>query len=74
MRIRLPIKPKSNSYTESYVIDMADRWRKRTCEYPRRSVRYALKEVSIAQSNVERAEVSRGHSSGDVKDRINRSL
>ena len=74
MRIRLPHKSKSNSYTESCAIDMADRWRERTCEYPRRSVRYALKEVSIAQGNVERAEVSRGHSSGDVKDRINRSL
>ncbi|MBQ0040962.1 MAG: transposase [Clostridiales bacterium] len=33
---------------------MADRWRERTCEHPRRSARYALKEVSIAQSNVER--------------------
>lgn len=74
MRIRLPKKSKSNSYTESCVINMADGWGERACEYPRRSVRNALKEVSITQSNVERAEVSRGHSSGDVKDRINRSL
>ena len=42
--------------------------------YPGRSVRYALKGVTIAQSNAERTEVSRGHSSREVKDRISRSL
>ena len=42
--------------------------------YPGRSVRNALKEVTIAQSSAERTEVSRGHSSREVKDRINRSL
>ena len=42
--------------------------------YPGRSVRYALKEVITAESGAERTEVSRGHSSWKVKDRINRSL
>ncbi len=42
--------------------------------YPGRSVRYALKGVTIAQSNAERTEVSRGHSSREAKDRISRSL
>ena len=42
--------------------------------YPGRSVRNALKEVTTAQSSAERTEVSRGHSSREVKDRINRSL
>jgi len=48
MRIRLPYKLKSNSYTESCVIDMVDRWRERTCEYPRRSAWHALKRVTTA--------------------------
>ena len=42
--------------------------------YPGRSVRYALKEVTTVESSAERTEVSRGHSSRKVKDRINRSL
>ena len=42
--------------------------------YPGRSVRYALKEVTTAKSSAERTEVSRGHSSREAKDRINRSL
>ena len=42
--------------------------------YPGRSVRYALKEVTTAESSAERTEVSRGHSSRKVKDRINRRL
>ena len=74
MRIRLPNKSKSNSYTESYVINMADGWRERNVWYPGRSAWHALKGVTTAQSGAERAEVSRGHSSLEVKDRINRSL
>ncbi len=46
MRVSLPYKMKPNNYTESYIIDMADRWSERMCEYPRRSVWNALKEVS----------------------------
>ncbi len=42
--------------------------------YPGRSVRYALKGVTTVQSSAERTEVSRGHSSREVKDRISRSL
>ena len=74
MRVRLLSKPKPNNYTESCMINEADRWRGRNVWYPGRSVRYALKGVTIAQSNAERTEVSRGHSSREAKDRISRSL
>ncbi len=77
MRVRLPHKLKPSNYTESCMVDVADRWRERNVWYPGRSVRYALKEVTIAKSSAERTEVSRGHSSQNkkkVKDRINRSL
>ena len=67
-------KSKPNNYTELCGINVADRWRERNVWYPGRSVRNALKEVTIAQSSAERTEVSRGHSSREVKDRINRSL
>ena len=74
MRVRLLSKSKPYNYTESCVINEADGWRGRNVWYLGRSVRYASKEVTITQSNVERTEVSRGHSSREVKDRINRSL
>ena len=74
MRVRLLTKLKPNSYTESCGINVADGWRERNEWYPGRSVRYASKEVTTAQSSAERTEVSRGHSSREVKDRINRSL
>ena len=74
MRVRLRNKLKPNNYTESCGINVADRWRERNVWYPGRSVRYALKEVTTAKSSAERTEVSRGHSSREVKDRINRSL
>ena len=74
MRVRLLSKPKPNNYTESCMINEADRWRGRNVWYPGRSVRYALKGVTIAQSNAEHTEVSRGHSSREAKDRISRSL
>ena len=77
MRVRLPHKPKPNNYTESCMINEADRWREGNVWYPGRSVRYALKGITIAESGAERTEVSRGHSSGSfffMKDRINRSL
>ena len=74
MRIRLLHKSKSNNYTESCMINEADGWRGRNVWYLGRSVRYALKEVTTAKSSAERTEVSRGHSSREVKDRISRSL
>ena len=74
MRVRLPFKSKPNNYTESCMINEADGGRGRNVWYLGRSVRYALKEVTIAKSNAERTEVSRGHSSREVKDRISRSL
>ena len=70
----MPIKSKSNNYTESCMINEADGWRGRNVWYLGRSVRYALKEVTITKSNAERTEVSRGYSSRGVKDRISRSL
>jgi len=33
------------------MVDVADRWRERTCEYPGRSVWKALKGVTTAQGN-----------------------
>ena len=74
MRVRLRTKSKPNNYTESCGIDVADRWRERSVWYPGRSARHASKEVTTAKSSAERTEVSRGHSSREVKDRINRSL
>ena len=74
MRIRLQYKPKSNNYTQSDMINEADRWRGRNVWYLGRSVWYASKEVAIAQSNAEHTEVDIGHSSREIKDRISRSL
>ena len=77
MRVSLPHKMKPDNHPESCMVDVAGRWRERTCEYPGRSVRNAMKGLTIAESNAERTEVSRGHSSGSffsTKDRINRSL
>ena len=48
MRVRLQAKSKPNNYTESSMINEADGWRGRNVRYPGRSVRYALKEVTIA--------------------------
>ena len=48
MRVRLHIKLKPNSYTESCMINEADGWRGRNVWYLGRSVRYASKEVTIA--------------------------
>ena len=74
LRIRLRFKLKSNNYSEITVVDVADRWRERNVWYPGRSVRYAPKGVTTVQSSAERTEISRGHSSRKVKDRISRSL
>ena len=64
MRVRLQYKPKPNNYTESYGINVADRWRERNVWYLGRSAWNAPKGVTIAESVAERAGVSRGHSSG----------
>ena len=80
MRVRLHSKLKPDNYTESCMINEADGWRERNMWYLGRSVRHALERVTIAESGVERTEVSRGHSSQNeagfirVKDRISRSL
>ena len=49
MRISLHHKMKSDSYTESCTVDTADGWRKRNVWYPGRSVRKALKGVTITE-------------------------
>ena len=49
MRIRLLYKSKSNNYTESCMVDAADRWRERNVWYPGRSVRYVLKRATITE-------------------------
>ena len=74
MWVRQQAMLKPNNYTESCMINEADGWRGRNVWYPGRSVRYAPKGVTTVQSSAERTEVSRGHSSRKVKDRISRSL
>ena len=49
MRVRLLFKSKPDNYTESCMIDEADGWRGRNVWYLGRSVRYALKEVTITK-------------------------
>ena len=51
MRVRLQDKLKPNNYTESCMVNVADRWRERNVWYPGRSVWHALKGVTIAQGN-----------------------
>ena len=77
MRVRLPIKPKPDNYTESYGIDMAGGWRERNVVVPgeicmERSER--SKRRTRKRGGAEHAEVSRGHSSREVKGQISRSL
>ena len=48
MRVRLHAKSKPSNYTESCMINEADGWRGRNVWYLGRSVRHALKEVTIA--------------------------
>ena len=48
MRVRLLIKPKPNSYTESCGINVAGRWRERNVWYPGRSAWNASKGVTAA--------------------------
>lgn len=47
MRVNLLIKMKPNSYTESGTVNTADGWRERSVQYPGRSVRYALRRVTV---------------------------
>ncbi len=51
MRVRLQVKSKPDSYTESCMINVADGWRERNVWYPGRSARYAPKGVNIVQGN-----------------------
>lgn len=47
MRVRLPHKLKPDNYTESCMINVADIWREGNVWYLGRSVRKALKGVTI---------------------------
>ena len=49
MRVSLPNKMKPDSYTESCTVDAADGWRERNVWYPGRSVRKALKRVTVIE-------------------------
>jgi len=74
--VRLLSKSKPDNYTELRRVDAAVAWSERNVWYSGRSLRYASKGVSTVQGKrggVERKEVSRGHSSREVKDRISRS-
>ena len=51
MRVSLLNKMKPDSYTESCMVNAADRWRERNVWYPGRPVRNALREVTTAQGN-----------------------
>ena len=46
MRVRLHNKLKPNNYTESCMVNVADRWRERNVWYPGRSVRNVLKGIT----------------------------
>lgn len=47
MRVSLLHKMKPDSYTESCAVNAADGWRERNVWYPGRSVRNALKRVTV---------------------------
>ena len=49
MRVRLHYKPKPNNYTESCMVNVADRWRERDVWYPGRSVRNVLKGITTIE-------------------------
>ena len=49
MRVRLQSKPKPDNYTESRMVNVADRWRERDVWYPGRSVRNVLKGITIIE-------------------------
>ena len=51
MRVKLHYKSKPNNYTESFVVEMAGRWRERNVWYPGRSAWNALKGVNTVQGN-----------------------
>ena len=46
MRVRLHNKSKPNNYTESCMVNVADRWRERNVWYPGRSVWNVLKGIT----------------------------
>ena len=73
MRVRLQSKSKPNNYTESCMINVADVWREGNVWYQGRSCQQVETEYETCSNN-EWQEVSRGHSSREVKDRISRSL
>ena len=46
MRVSLPNKMKPGNYPESCMVDVADGWSERMCEYPKRSAWKASREAS----------------------------
>ena len=75
MWVRQQAMLKPNNYTESCMINEADGWRGRNVWYLGRSVRYALKEVTICiKKAMLNAQKSAKVIVAEVKDRISRSL
>ena len=69
MRVSLQHKTKPNSHPESCMVNVAGRWRGRTCECPGRSVRNALKRVTTAESSAERTEVPMANSKSNASEK-----
>ena len=65
LRIRLPNKSKSNSYSELIMVDVADIWRESDVWYQGRSRQQAETEYETCSNN-EWREVSRSHSTKTV--------
>lgn len=72
LRIRLHNKPKSNNYSESTVVNVADIWRERNVWYQGRS-RQQVETKNETCSNNEWREVSRGHSTKTVANVMGRT-
>lgn len=72
LRIRLHNKPKSNNYSESTVVNVADIWRERNVWYQGRSRQQVETEYEPCSNN-EWREVSRGHSTKTVANVMGRT-
>ena len=72
LRIRLHNKPKSNNYSESTVVNVADIWRERNVWYQGRSRQQVETEYEPCSNN-EWREVSRGHSTKTVTNVMGRT-
>lgn len=63
---------KSNNYPELTIVNVADTWRERVCEYLGRSRQQVETEYETCSNN-ECREVSRGHSTKVVANTVGRT-